>query len=96
VLASPDSPPSPADAISLAGGRLGEVRRKPVAQRRNKQGGLDGVAASGTLDGDVGGSELGAIVVAVCAEPRGGLAGFVQVLVRLAAVVVPSGGDGGD
>jgi hypothetical protein len=62
--------------------------------------GLSGVAefhCDGDRDHrDVRGSEFGAVVVAVLPEPGGDLPGLVQVLVRLAAVVVTGGGDGED
>jgi hypothetical protein len=45
---------------------------------------------------DVSGAEFGSVVVAVFAELRGDPAGFVEVFMRLAAVVVTGGGDGKD
>jgi hypothetical protein len=46
------------------------------------------------VDGDVGGTELGAVVVAVLAELLGDLLRRGEIIVGLAALVVPSCGDG--
>jgi hypothetical protein len=48
------------------------------------------------VDRDVGGAELGAEVVTVLAELLGDLAGRLQVLVSVAALVIACGGDGQD
>jgi hypothetical protein len=45
------------------------------------------------VDGDVGGTELGAVVVVVLAEPLGDLLCGVEIGVGLAALVVSGGGD---